>query len=77
MLLLGRIPVRNEKGVGYGDSYLLDPLGEIVAKSTRHTECMFSAEIDIDTFHAVPFANYGHRTRDSLKKLGEIAMECV
>jgi predicted amidohydrolase len=32
-------------GVGYGDSYLLDPMGEIVVRSQRHTEQLIWAEL--------------------------------
>jgi predicted amidohydrolase len=33
-------------GVGYGDSYLVDPDGEIVARTRRHAEDFLLAEID-------------------------------
>jgi predicted amidohydrolase len=33
-------------GVGYGDSYLMDPLGQIVAGSRRGQEDFFTAEVD-------------------------------
>ena len=36
----------NSNGVGYGDSYLVDPQGEIVARSRRHVEDFFFADID-------------------------------
>ena len=35
-------------GVGYGDSYLIDPGGEIVVRSRRHVENMIVADIDPD-----------------------------
>jgi predicted amidohydrolase len=34
------------RGVGYGDSYVIDPQGEIVARSRRHREDFLVAEID-------------------------------
>jgi predicted amidohydrolase len=34
------------EGVGYGDSYLVDPYGEILVRSRRHQEDFISAEID-------------------------------
>ncbi len=37
---------RNE-GVGYGDSYIMDPQGEIVVRSRRHAEDFILAEIDV------------------------------
>ncbi len=36
---------RNE-GVGYGDSYIVDPHGEIVVRSRRHVEDFIFADID-------------------------------
>ena len=33
--------------VGYGESYLLDPFGEIVVRSQRHEECLIVARIDV------------------------------
>ena len=35
-------------GVGYGASYLLDPLGETVVRSARHVEDCIEAAIDVD-----------------------------
>lgn len=44
---------RDEKfstdGVGYGDSYLLDPFGEMVVRSRRHVEDFMEGEIDLFT----------------------------
>lgn len=34
------------EGVGYGDSYLLDPGGEILARTRRHVEDFLVAEVD-------------------------------
>lgn len=33
-------------GVGYGDSYIMDPGGEIVARSRRHVEDFIMADVD-------------------------------
>ena len=33
-------------GVGYGDSYVVDPFGEIVIRSRRHREDFIVADID-------------------------------
>ncbi len=35
------------EGVAYGDSYLLDPAGEMVVRGRRHTECLIEAEVDL------------------------------
>lgn len=34
-----------ESGVGYGDSYLLDPMGEVVARGPRHVEHTLIADV--------------------------------
>jgi predicted amidohydrolase len=34
-------------GVGYGDSYIVDPNGEIVVRSRRHQEDFFFADLDL------------------------------
>jgi predicted amidohydrolase len=34
------------EGVGYGDSYVVDPAGEIVVRSRRHREDFIFADID-------------------------------
>ncbi len=34
-------------GIGCGDSYLIDPAGEIVVRGQRHTECFIGAEIEL------------------------------
>lgn len=38
---------RNE-GVGYGDSYVMDPNGEILVRSRRHVEDFITAEIEVN-----------------------------
>lgn len=35
-------------GVGYGDSYIIDPFGEIVVRSRRHVEDFIFADIDLN-----------------------------
>lgn len=37
-------------GIGYGDSYLLNPSGEFVATSKRHCECFMSASIQMEKY---------------------------
>ncbi|MCD6359510.1 MAG: carbon-nitrogen hydrolase family protein [Armatimonadetes bacterium] len=36
------------EGVGYGDSYILDPNGQIVAAANLHAETMIWADLDLD-----------------------------
>jgi len=38
--------ITNNDGVGYGDSYIVDPHGEIVVRSRRHREDFIFADID-------------------------------
>ncbi|HCN30094.1 MAG TPA: carbon-nitrogen hydrolase family protein [Verrucomicrobiales bacterium] len=40
--------ITRNAGVGYGDSYIMDPGGEILAQSRRHQEDFIMAEIDPD-----------------------------
>jgi predicted amidohydrolase len=37
--------IKGYDGVGYGDSYILDPDGEMVVRSRRHVEDYFFADI--------------------------------
>jgi predicted amidohydrolase len=38
--------IAGHSGVGYGDSYVIDPSGEIVARTARHREDYLAVEID-------------------------------
>jgi predicted amidohydrolase len=38
--------ITRNTGVGYGDSYVMDPSGEILVQSRRHVEDFITAEID-------------------------------
>ena len=59
-------------GVGYGDSYLIDPNGEIAARSQRHVECFLTATVDFREEE-----DHLRRTRMSAKELGPLLMETV
>lgn len=64
--------------VAYGESYLLNPLGEVVAAGSRHRECFVVADIDPNEFRIdSPFFQFQHRDRslDSIKALGRILLE--
>ena len=39
--------ITKNDGVGYGDSYIIDPHGEIVVRSRRHVEDFLFADIDL------------------------------
>lgn len=46
-VVLGRdAAITRYDGVGYGDSYIVDPTGEILVRSRRHQEDYFFADID-------------------------------
>ena len=46
-VVLGADPaITRSDGVGYGDSYVVDPHGEIVVRSRRHREDFLFADID-------------------------------
>jgi predicted amidohydrolase len=49
--------------VGYGESYLLDPFGEVVVRSQRHEECTITATIDVRDYswEEKPFFASGRR----------------
>ncbi len=44
--------ITNSDGVGYGDSYIMDPHGEIVVRSRRHQEDMIFADIEPESDRA-------------------------
>jgi len=58
-------------GVGYGDSYILDPFGEMMARSQRHTEGLISATINLD------FPSAGTRSKKSFIELGGILQKAI
>lgn len=48
---VGDQPTLGYSGIGYGDSYILDPNGQIVAAAGLHAEAFITAEIDLERFH--------------------------
>jgi predicted amidohydrolase len=49
-VVLDRDPaITKYDGVGYGDSYIVDPFGEIVVRSRRHVEDFIFADVDPTT----------------------------
>ncbi len=62
------------EGIGYGDSYIIDPRGEMVARSERNTETLISAVINLD-FKMLPGAKT--RSEVSAKALGEILLQTI
>ena len=46
-VVLGKDPaITKYEGVGYGDSYIIDPWGEMVVRSRRHREDFLFADMD-------------------------------
>jgi predicted amidohydrolase len=61
-------------GVGYGDSYVVDPNGEILVRSRRHVEDFLFADID----PTVTDTNWGvGRSRYSIRELGKQLLEAA
>jgi predicted amidohydrolase len=59
-------------GVGYGDSYLIDPFGEMVTRSRRHMEDFIQADVDLST---PGFAN--DRSLRAAQTLGHLVLEAA
>jgi hypothetical protein len=53
--------------VGYGESYLLDPFGEVVARSQRHVEDTFAAAIDVREYSGEEKPFFASGRRESLQ----------
>jgi predicted amidohydrolase len=66
--------ITRSDGVGYGDSYIVDPHGEIIARSKRHREDYFFADLDlsfVDKGWGVGRSLFSHR--EFAKHLAEAA----
>lgn len=61
-------------GVGYGDSYILDPTGEVLVRSRRHQEDFLLADIDPATKEA---GRNLERSRQSLRALHKHLLEAA
>jgi predicted amidohydrolase len=74
-VVLGRDEsVTKYDGVGYGDSYIVDPAGEILVRSRRHKEDFIMADVDttiLDKSWSVGRSLY------SLRELGKYVQEAV
>src|SRR5439155_17412166 len=64
-VVLGKDPaITRFEGVGYGDSYIVDPYGEVLVRSRRHQEDFLFADIDpkvVDTAWGVDRSLYSIR----------------
>jgi predicted amidohydrolase len=70
----------DQPGVGYGDSYLLDPMGELVARGPRHREHTFLADVlveDAAVMGAPFFSDTRGRSVQSGRALGHMVMAAL
>ena len=64
-------------GVGYGDSYMLDPYGEIIRRSQRAAECLITADISVDAGCTKLSEEWNKRSELSARALGHIVNALV
>lgn len=72
--LAGDDNIRKASGVGYGDSYIVDPQGEIIVRSRRHVEDFIFA--DVDTSYRDTTWGVG-RSRKSIRELSQQLLEAA
>jgi predicted amidohydrolase len=70
----GNDPALGEPGVGYGDSVLLDPNGDVVVRAGLHCEKLISAAIDTDSRF---YAKGPRRSALSSRELGTALAEAT
>ncbi|RLS52202.1 MAG: carbon-nitrogen hydrolase family protein, partial [Planctomycetota bacterium] len=63
------------EGIGYGDSYIVDPHGEIVVRSRRHQEDFIFADIVPEVDRSWGAGRSLWSAREFGKLLGEIATQ--
>lgn len=62
--------ITRSSGVGYGDSYIMDPGGELLVRSRRHVEDFISADLD---FSKGPDLSWGQpKSAWSFREFGDI-----
>lgn len=61
----GPQPSLSYDGVGYGDSYILDPSGHIVAAAGLHAECLIWADLDLERGY---YGSRGEQSRRSARR---------
>ena len=67
--------ITRNAGVGYGDSYIMDPGGEILVRSQRHVEDFISA--DVDTSRKPDTAFGLSKSAWSLREFGALMAEAA
>lgn len=76
----GLVESLDYEGIGQGESYILDCLGEIVCRGRRGQECLISADIDFEFVTQATQADafqYCDRSARSARALGHIVNEIV
>lgn len=66
--------ITKQEGIGYGDSYIIDPSGEIVVRSRRHVEDFLFADVDLTSTDRK--WNLG-RSRYSIRELSKQLLEAA
>ena len=66
--------ITRNTGVGYGDSYIVDPMGEILVRSRRHQEDFIIADVDTDHPYYERAVN---KSRTSFNELKKFFLEAV
>jgi predicted amidohydrolase len=61
-------------GVGYGDSYLLDPLGQVVAHAGLHCEGLMTGTVDLGRAYPNPPAA---NSRNAARELGQQMLDAM
>jgi predicted amidohydrolase len=67
--------IQSYDGVGYGDSYIVDPYGEMIVRSRRHVEDFIFADIDPMSVQDTAW-NVG-RSRWSAREFGALLREAA
>lgn len=73
---LGRDPSITSDGVGYGDSYIVDPIGEIVVRSRRHCEDFIFTDVDLSLTEDQAWHGLG-RSKWSTREFAKILQQAA
>lgn len=68
----GRDKGMHYDGTGYGDSYLMDPVGQVLVQSQRKAECVIEYELDPAQLERSRNAFVSDRSRQSARALNAI-----
>lgn len=68
--------ITQSEGIGYGDSYIVDPLGEIVVRSRRHREDFIFADVDLSLTEDQAWGGAG-RSKWSAREFAKLLKEAT